>query len=155
MIFWCSSHSTHNKTLYGLVFAYILSMMQHIAIRSLTCCRFAKLDMALREGKRPTIPDIFATEHEEYVFVMKACWATETWTRPSFKDVLDALRRVPSATLPPPAREVAALHATWPRDAPDPREWQFRSVGPITTIANAAYMPNGPRSPIYEGDAQL
>lgn len=81
---------------------------------------------------------------------MQACWATEPWTRPSFGDVVDALRRVPGATQPTPnQRQHTPTFAARPVEAQGQREWQFMSAGPMTFI-NAGYIVRVPDSEISD-----
>lgn len=58
--------------------------------------QFRLLDEALKEGRRPSLPDGFEAEHGVYVATMRKCWATEPTARPSFENVVFSLSLVVS-----------------------------------------------------------
>ena len=52
---------------------------------------FAKLDDALRAGRRPAYAAVLETEHPVFVATMRACWVTEPGARPVFDAVVRQL----------------------------------------------------------------
>ena len=52
---------------------------------------FVQLNNALQTGRRPTIPEMVAQVHHEFVEVMQRCWAGDAADRPAFAEVSIAL----------------------------------------------------------------
>jgi len=57
--------------------------------------QFRKLDAALLEGRRPSVPGGFEDEHPVYNSTMQLCWSTDPKSRPSFDAVVFMLKTVP------------------------------------------------------------
>jgi serine/threonine protein kinase len=101
--------------------------------------QFRLLDAALRDGRRPTLPDGFEAEHAVYAATLQKCWAADPAARPSFEAVVFSLTLVPAATARPPEE------ATSPVD-PQPtsrgaRAGLYATVGDaqMSTHFNAAF----------------
>jgi serine/threonine protein kinase len=71
--------------------------------------QFRLLDAALRDGRRPTLPNGFEAEHAVYAATLRKCWATDPSARPSFEAVMFSLALVPSATARPPEGAVSLV----------------------------------------------
>jgi hypothetical protein len=59
--------------------------------------QFKLLDAALRDDKRPSLPEGFATTHSTYAATMGKCWATDPTARPSFEAVMGSLSLISAA----------------------------------------------------------
>jgi len=55
---------------------------------------FQKLDTALRNGQRPSIPPEFCASHPVYTKTMRACWANDPSERPTFDAVVFSLETI-------------------------------------------------------------
>lgn len=48
---------------------------------------FSKLDVALRDGRRPFLPPAFAERHALFADTMRDCWSEDPTLRPTFDEV--------------------------------------------------------------------
>ena len=61
---------------------------------------FSKLDVALRDGRRPFLPPAFAERHALFTDTLRDCWSEDPTLRPSFATVVQTLADVPGAMAP-------------------------------------------------------
>jgi serine/threonine protein kinase len=105
--------------------------------------QFSKLDTALREDRRPTIPPRVVAEQPIFTTTMCECWKTDPVERPSFAMVIFSLKMVavPTALRGPvesPTQATTAQRTTSPEGSATPRvrpltaaadEWKFATAG--------------------------
>lgn len=60
----------------------------------------AALNEALRTGRRPSIADSLARDHPNYTRILRQCWAGDATERPSFSQVVLALRACVNSAVP-------------------------------------------------------
>jgi serine/threonine protein kinase len=129
--------------------------------------QFRKLDAALRDDRRPALPDGFEAKHAVYTATLRTCWATNPAERLSFDQIVFSLRMLapPSAASPPRGSDSfrTACNATALQDPTAERPWRFATVGGSTSFPasgeeahvvpdddDASLTGSGVRSEVYE-----